>query len=69
MAKMAQKTMQKITTKPEGFLHRLLTEEEWSNPDFIKFTNAEIPANDVVLGNRLNEIVSKYIIPDIADAD
>ena len=48
-----------------GFLNRVLTEEEWNNPDFMKFSNAEIPANDVVFGNRLEELVEKYTTPSI----
>jgi len=43
-----------------GLSNRKLTKEEYENPDTIKYTNSEIPATDVVFGDRLEELVDKY---------
>jgi len=48
-----------MSTLPENFFHRLLTKEEWDDPDFMKFSNAEIPASDVELGTILNEAINE----------
>jgi hypothetical protein len=48
----------------ERFFNKMLTKEEWDNPDFILFSNTEIPPGNIKLGTRLNEIIQQYKLPD-----
>lgn len=41
----------------ENFFDRMVTKEEWESPDFMKFTNAEIPDGEVEFGTRIDAIV------------
>jgi hypothetical protein len=50
--------------KEDGFFNRMLTKEEWDNPDLMRFSNAEIPASDIELGTRLDEIIEQEKLPD-----
>ena len=50
--------------KVENFFNKMVTKEEWDNPDFMRFSNTEIPASDVKLGSHLMEIVNEYRLPE-----
>jgi len=41
--------------KVERFFEKMLTKEEWENPDFLRFSNVEIPASDVELSDEADE--------------
>jgi len=51
--------------KVEGFFEKMLTKEEWENPEFLRFSNAEIPASDIELStDGIDEIINQYKLPD-----
>jgi hypothetical protein len=50
--------------KSEGFFDRMLTKEEWDDPGLMRFSNVEIPACDIELGTRLDEIIEQNRLPD-----
>jgi len=51
--------------KVEQFFQKMLTKEEWDKPDFLRFSNAEIPASDIELSTDvIDEIINKYKLPD-----
>jgi len=51
--------------KVEGFFEKMLTKEEWDNPEFLRFSNAEIPASDIELAtDGIDEIINQYKLPD-----
>ena len=50
--------------RTDFFFSRMITREEWDNPDLLLFTNAEIPLEDVELGTYLDEIIAEHRLPD-----
>jgi len=51
--------------KVEPFFEKMLTKEEWDKPDFLRFSNAEIPASDIELSiDGIDEIINQYKLPD-----
>jgi len=50
--------------KVENFFGKMVTKEEGENPDFMRFSNTEIPASDVKLGSHLTEIITEGRLPE-----
>jgi hypothetical protein len=50
--------------KEDGFFDKMLTKEEWDDPELMRFSNADIPASDIELGSRLDEIIEQDKLPD-----
>jgi len=51
--------------KVERLFEKMLTKEQWENPEFLRFSNAEIPASDIELEtDGIDEIINQYKLPD-----
>ena len=53
-----------MTMKIENFFSKMLTKEQWDNPDLMRFSNAEIPASDIELDEAIiDKIISAHRLP------
>ena len=53
-----------MATRLDSFFNKMLTKEQWDDPSLIKFSNAEIPASDIVLDEAvIDKVISALHLP------
>jgi len=53
---------EKTIIRKDLFFGRMITKEEWDDPDLLMFTNADIPVSSITLGTHLQDIINSRLL-------